>query len=135
MLKRIGIDTAVQAVPFPMFRKLFNAYQTERKDPAMFFRGWGQTLDAPYVWRGTSSCKGIWSVSCYKELDEWNEKAAGIDDPKEQQAAFEKLTDMMKERSVHKIFFQMVDAWGYRKSLELSPRADENLFPWEIHMK
>ena len=135
MLKQIGIETSVQAVPFPMYRKLFTAYQTDRKDPAMFFRGWGQTMDAAYVWRGTSSCAGIWSVSCFKDLDDWNEKAAGIDAPKEQQAAFEKLTDMMKERAVHKVFFQMVDAWGYRKNLELSPRPDENLFPWEIRMK
>lgn len=135
MLKKIGIETSVQAVPFPMFRKLFTAYQTDKKDPAMFFRGWGQTMDSAYVWRGTSSCTGIWSVSCYQDLDAWNEKAAAIDDVTEQQAAFEKMTGMMKEKAVHKIFFQMVDAWGYRKNLGLDPRPDENLYPWEIRLK
>ena len=131
MLQKIMIDTTCQAVPFPMYRKLVTAYQTERKDPAMFFRGWGNYADTPNVWRGTSSCKGIWSVSCFKDLDEWNEKSAAIDDPREQQAAFEKFTDTMKERAALRVFFQLVDAWGYRKGLEFVPRPDETFYVWE----
>ena len=95
----------------------------------------GAYEDTPNVWRGTSSCTGIWSVSCFKDLDEWNEKAAGADDPEEQQAAFEKLTDMMKERAVHKVFFQVTDAWGYQKNLQFIPRSDETLYVWEIRTK
>ena len=45
------------------------------------------------------------------------------------------MTDIMKERAVHKVFFQMVDAWGYRKNIEFFPRPDENLYPWEIRVK
>ncbi|OGL59160.1 MAG: hypothetical protein A3J27_05100 [Candidatus Tectomicrobia bacterium RIFCSPLOWO2_12_FULL_69_37] len=136
MLKRIGIDAAVNAVPFPMYRKLVTAYHTGvQKDPALIFRSWGTHADSPIIWRATTSCKGIWSVTCFKDLDEMNEKAGAIIGPREQQAAFEKLTDTMQERAALGILFRLVDTWGYKKNLRFVPRGDENIFPWEIGVK
>ncbi|MEK6711597.1 MAG: hypothetical protein AABZ64_13560, partial [Nitrospinota bacterium] len=70
-----------------------------------------------------------------KDLDEMTEKAGSIDDPKEQQAAFERFTDTMQERGALGILFRLVDTWGYQKKLQFLPRGDENLYPWEIGVK
>lgn len=136
MLKKIGIEVAVNAVPFPMYRRLITAYQTGvRKDPVMAIRSWGTYGDSPIIWRATTSCTGIWSVTCFKDLDKLNEKAGALNDPEEQQVAFEKFTDAIKEKAALGILFQLVDTWGYRKNIQFTRRGDESLYPWEISFK
>jgi ABC-type transport system substrate-binding protein len=72
---------------------------------------------------------------CFPELDAAIDKAAAASDPEEQQAAFEAVTDMMKELATHKIFFKIHDVIGYNNRLEFTARHDETLFPWEIVVK
>ncbi|MBI2176799.1 MAG: hypothetical protein HYU38_00395, partial [Candidatus Tectomicrobia bacterium] len=85
--------------------------------------------------RGSTSCKGSFSGSCFPDLDEAIEKAAATADPKEQQAAFERVTDLMKEKATHKIMFKIHDIFGFNKRLNFQPRHDEQLQPWEISLK
>ncbi|MFC1491475.1 ABC transporter substrate-binding protein, partial [Nitrospinota bacterium] len=128
MLGKIGIDTKCRAVNWPLYRKLFTAYQYKKEDPVMFFRGWGNSQgDSSNVVRGTSSCKGVWSVACFSELDALNEKAARTSDPKEQQALFESVTEKMKQLAIHKVYFKMVDSYAVRKDLKFVPRHDAML--------
>lgn len=137
MLKKVGIDTACNSQRFPLYKKLHSAYKTGKQEGvAAYYMGFGNGGgESASVLRGTSSCKGPWSGMCFPELDAAIDKAAAASDPKEQQAAFEAVTDLMKELATHKIFFKIHDVIGYSNRLEFTARHDETLFPWEIVVK
>ncbi|MFC1491017.1 ABC transporter substrate-binding protein [Nitrospinota bacterium] len=134
MVKKIGIDMEIRAVDIILYRKLVKSYQKKKpKLPTLVFRSWGNSVgDSTNVGRGTSSCTGVWSVSCFPEFDELNEKAGSTYDPKEQQAAFEKVWAKMKELAMHKILFKNRMAFGLRKTLEFKPRGDDTINVWEM---
>jgi peptide/nickel transport system substrate-binding protein len=137
MLKKIGLEATCNAQRFPLYQKLFEAYKTGKQEGTAayymgFGNGGGETTNAL---RGTSSCEGAWSGMCFADLDAAIDKAAALTDPKAQQAAFEAVTDMMKEKATHKIYFKIHDVMGYSSRLEFTPRHDETLFPWEIVVK
>ncbi|MBI3126799.1 MAG: hypothetical protein HYZ11_04260 [Candidatus Tectomicrobia bacterium] len=137
MLRDIQVQTTCSALAFPLFRKTFTAYQNEqKKGAAMYYMGWGNgSGEAGLVLRGSTSCKGSFSGSCFPDLDGAIEKAATTADPKEQQAAFERVTDLMKEKASHKVMFKIHDIFGFNKRLNFQPRHDEQLQPWEISLK
>ena len=137
MLKKIRIDTTCTPMNFLLYRKTFTAYQAGKQEgAAMYYMGLGGGGGDPAnAFRALVSCKGSWSGSCFPDLDEAIDKAAATEDLKEQQNAFEKVTDMTKEKATHKVFVKIHDIFGYRKNLEFRPRGDETLFPWEIVMK
>jgi peptide/nickel transport system substrate-binding protein len=137
MLKKVGIDATCNSQRFPLFKKLHRAYKSgKRKGAAAYYMGFGNGGgETTLVLRGTSSCDGPWSGMCFPDLDAAIDKAAALTDPKAQQAAFEAVTDMMKEKVTHKIFFKIHDVIGYSARLEFTPRHDETLFPWEIVVK
>ena len=60
---------------------------------------------------------------------------SGYRDPEEQQVAFEKFTDAIKEKAALGILFQLMDTWGYRKNIQFTQRGDESLYPWELSLK
>jgi peptide/nickel transport system substrate-binding protein len=137
MLKKINIAATCRSVTFGVYRQLFTNYKTGKtKGPALVFRGFGNGAGDPaLVARATLTCTGSWSLDCFKDLDEQVEKAAATVDTKQQQIEFEKVTDMIKERALHKLMFKIQDVFGFRKGLEFQPRHDETLYPWEIVVK
>ncbi|MGQ4808153.1 hypothetical protein NKDENANG_01520 [Candidatus Entotheonellaceae bacterium PAL068K] len=137
MLKKINIDATCNSQRFPLFKKLHAAYKSGKKTgAAAYYMGFGNGGgESTLILRGTSSCKGPWSGMCFPDLDAAIEKAAATIDPEEQQAAFEAVTDMMKEKVTHKIFVKIHDVIGYNSRLDFFARHDETLFPWEIVVK
>lgn len=71
---------------------------------------------------------------CFPELDKLIDKANATVDTKEQQAAFEAVTDKMKALATHKIVVKIHDVLGHRSNLKWTPRHDETLLPWEIEV-
>ncbi|MFC1492014.1 ABC transporter substrate-binding protein [Nitrospinota bacterium] len=134
MLKKIGIDVTIKTVVFPVYRRLFRNYQTGKtKGAAMVFRCFGNRSGDPAgVARSTLSCTGAWSLDCFKDLDAQIDKASATVDPKQRQIEYEKVTDMIKKRALHRIFFKLRDIFAYRKGLKFSPRHDETLFAFDI---
>ena len=63
------------------------------------------------------------------------DKAAALEDLKEQQAAFEKVSDTMLELATHKPLYRLHDIFGVNKRIEFTARHDEQLHPWEIVVK
>jgi peptide/nickel transport system substrate-binding protein len=137
MLKKFGIDTTCNSQRFPLYQKLFQAYKTGKQEGvAAYYMGFGNGGgETASVLRGTASCNGAWSGMCFPDLDEAIDKAAALTDPTKQQAAFEAVTDMMKEKVTHKIYVKIHDVLGYNSRLDFTPRHDETLFPWEIVVK
>lgn len=137
MLKKVGVDTTCNSQRFPLFKKLHRAYKSgKQKGVAAYYMGFGNGRgSSTAVLRGTSSCKGPWSGMCYPELDAAIDKAEAEIDPVKQQAAFEAVTDLMKELVTHKIFFKIHDVIGYSSRLDFVARHDETLYPWEIVVK
>jgi peptide/nickel transport system substrate-binding protein len=137
MLKKVGIDTTCNAQRFPLFQKLFEAYKTGKQEGvAAYYMGFGNGGGIPTLTlRGTSACNGAWSGHCFPELDKAIDEAEAMIDPKAQQAAYEAITDWMKEQVTHKIYFKIHDVMGFSKRLDFTPRHDETLFPWEIVVK
>jgi peptide/nickel transport system substrate-binding protein len=137
MLKKVGIDATCNAQRFPLFKKLHRAYKTgKQQGAAAYYMGFGNGGgESALVLRGSSSCKGPWSGMCFPDLDDRIDKAAALTDPQEQQAAFEAITDLMKDKVTHKIYFKIHDVLGYSSRLAFTPRHDETLFPWEIVVK
>ena len=41
----------------------------------------------------------------------------------------------MKERATHKVLVKLYTTFGFRKDLEIRPRHDDNVYPWEIGVK
>ena len=72
------------------------------------------------------------SVNAYIGKNAQINKAASTDDPVKQQAAYEKVTDMIKEKATHKVLFKLHDVFGFNKRLSYEPRHDELVYPWEI---
>lgn len=63
-------------------------------------------------------------------------QAAAAQDPEGQQAAFEKITGMTRDRALLRIlYYRIHDIYAYRKALNFIPRHDEALYPWEISAK
>ncbi len=137
MLKKVGIDATCNSQRFPLFKKLHRAYKAGKKEgAAAYYMGFGNGGgESSLILRGTSTCKGPWSGMCFPDLDQAIEHAAALGDSEAQQAAFEAVTDMMKEKVTHKIFFKIRDVIGYSNRLDFFPRHDETLFPWEIVVK
>lgn len=134
MLKSIRIETTCSAQAFNLFRQNLTAYQSgAKKGAAMYYMGFGSSSGDPaLMMRATTGCKSPWSGACLKEIDEMIERAAGLEDPKAQQAAFEGVTDLMKAKAAHKILFRTHDIYGVSKRVRFQPRHDETLHPWEI---
>jgi len=137
MLKKINIDTQCLPQPFALYRRNFNTYlEGKNKKPAMHFLSFGNAIgDTSFLLRGTTTCKGAWSPQCFNDLDEMINKAAALEDLKEQQLAFEKVSDKMMELATHKPLYRLHDIFGINKRIEFTPRHDEQLHPWEIVVK
>lgn len=137
MLKQIGIDLACKPMNFPLYRKTLTAYQTgKEKGAVMYYMGFGGAAgDSANTLTALVACKGYWSGTCIPDLDAAIDKAYATADPGEQQLAFEKVTDMMKERATHKILVKLYTTFGFQKNLEVRPRHDDNIYPWEIGVK
>ena len=137
MLTKVKINTRCLAQPFALYRRSFNTYVTgKNKTPAMYFLSFGNSSgENSTILRGTTSCRGAWSGACFKELDEAIDKALATEDLKKQQAAFEKVSDMMKELATHKPLYRLHDIFGVNKRIEFTARHDEQLHPWEIVVK
>jgi peptide/nickel transport system substrate-binding protein len=137
MLQKMGIDTRCLPQPFALYRKTFNTYlEGKNKTPAMHFLSFGNSSgDNSIILRGTTTCKGAWSPACYPDLDEMIDKASALEDPKEQQAAFEKVSDAMLELATHKPLYRLHDIFGVNRRIEFTARHDEQLHPWEIVVK
>lgn len=136
MLKGIRIETTCNAQAFNLFRQNLTAYQSgAKKGAAMYYMGFGSSSGDPaLMMRATTSCKGPWSGACIKEIDEAIDRAAGLEDPRAQQATFERATDLMKEKAAHKILFRTYDVYGISKRIQFQPRHDETLHPWETEV-
>lgn len=137
MIKKIGINTTCKSQRFPLFKKQHRAYQAgKKKGAAMYYMGFGNGAgESALVLRGTTGCKGAWSGHCFKDIDEAIDKAAAIGDKKAQDAAFDKVTDMMYEKATHKIVAKIHDVQGFSSNLDFFPRHDETLYAWEIVVK
>lgn len=137
MLQKVGIDARCIPQPFSMFRKTFNTYaEGKNKTPAVYFQSFGNSSgDSSFLLRGTSTCQGAWSGVCNKEFDDAVDKATAIEDPREQQIAFEKVSDMMKDQALFKVLYRLYDIFGVNKRIEFTPRHDEQLHPWTIVVK
>ena len=136
MVKKVGVNATCNSQNFPLFKKSHRAYKAgKKKGAAAYYMGFGNGGgDSSGVLRGTSGCKGAWSGMCFKELDAMIDKANSTIDEKEQQAAFEAVTDKMKELATHKIVVKIHDVLGHRANLKWIPRHDETLLPWEIEV-
>ena len=137
MVKKIGVDLACRAMTYALWAKVRKNYQEGKtKDPAMFSQAYGGAGGDPtMILRATSSCGGHSSNHCFKDLDAAIDKAVATVDLEEQQLAYEKVTDIMKEKAMHKILWKLRDVYASRKRVEFKPRQDETLFPWEIVVK
>ena len=137
MLTKAKINTRCLAQPFALYRRSFNTYvEGKNKTPAMYFLSFGNSSgENSTILRGTTSCRGAWSGACFKKLDEAIDKALATEDLKKQQAAFEKVSDMMKELATHKPLYRLHDIFGVNKRIEFTARHDEQLHPWEIVVK
>ncbi|MFC1491838.1 ABC transporter substrate-binding protein [Nitrospinota bacterium] len=137
MLKKIGIDATCNPMTYPLWSKTYKVYQRgKKKGNIMSFRAWGNPAgDSHLVLSATSTCKGTRSMHCIKELDEAIEKAAATAGVKEQQAAYEKVTNMQKEMGLFRPLYKIHDVYGFRKNIEFRPRHDETINPWDIVVK
>ena len=137
MLKKIGIDTTCKAMAFALYQKTLTAYQTgKEKGAAMFYMGFGGGQGDPYTaLNALVSCEGHWSGTCFPDMDAAIQKAAALADLGEQQTAYEKVTDAMKERATHKVIAKIHDIFAFRRNVDFRPRHDENLYAWEITVK
>jgi peptide/nickel transport system substrate-binding protein len=137
MLQNVGIEARCIPQPFSMFRKTFNTYaEGKNKTPALYFQSFGNSSgDSSFLLRGTSTCQGAWSGVCFKEFDDAVDKATATEDPKEQQLAFEKVSDMMKDQALFKVLYRLHDIFGVNKRIQFTPRHDEQLHPWTIVVK
>ena len=137
MLKKIKIDATCRPMNYSLYSKVRRAHQEKKqKDPAIFLAAFGNSGGDPaLVARAVLGCQGAWSFHCFPDIDEAVNKAAAMSDPKEQHAAFEKVTDMVKEKALLSIFYRTHDIYGYNKALNFVPRHDEALYPWEITVK
>ena len=134
MLGKVGVDATCKAVNFPLYQQLFRAHQSGKETgAAAYYMGFGNPTGYPaFSLRGTTSCGGSWSAVCFKDLEDAIDKALEMADLGDQQAAFDKVTDMMREKATHKIFFRLHDITAYSSRLKYVPRNDERLYPWEI---
>ncbi|MEK6708986.1 MAG: ABC transporter substrate-binding protein [Nitrospinota bacterium] len=137
MLEKIKIQTECRALSWSLYVRTFRNYQSGKsKDPAMYYQGMGGAPGNPTIAMTQTGCEGGFSGACFPDLDEAFAKADNTFDPKEQQAAFEGLTDLMKAKATHKFFFQVDVTYGFRKKgIEFRPRHDELFFSWEVVMK
>lgn len=137
MLKELKIEMKCTAESFPLFVQSFQAYRMGKKKGAgMFLMGFANNPgDTALVLRAVLSCNGFFSGSCYKDLDEAIDKAASIYEPEEQQVAYEKVTDMIKEKAALRILYKLHDVFALSKRLDYRPRHDEMVYPWEIRVK
>ncbi len=103
----------------------------------MYFMGIGNPTGNPYL-GGTNQtgCTGSWSGQCFKDLDDAFNKANTTADPKAQQAAWEGVTDLIKAKATHKIFYSVSVTWAFRKDrMKFNPRQDEMFLAWEVNLK
>ncbi|MBI3024435.1 MAG: hypothetical protein HYY66_01925 [Candidatus Tectomicrobia bacterium] len=137
MLQRAGINAKCEATAYSLWNERFNAYQAgKKKGPAVFMHAFGNgTGDPGQITKALSSCKGFRSPHCFKDLDAQIDKAVATAEPGQQQAEFEKVTAILKDRALFKIYYQTHDVFAYRKSVEFTPRHDEALYVWEASVK
>ncbi|OGL65915.1 MAG: hypothetical protein A3J27_01525 [Candidatus Tectomicrobia bacterium RIFCSPLOWO2_12_FULL_69_37] len=137
MVKKIGIDAPCNPVNFPLYRQTFTAFQTgKRKDPGFYYQGFGNGAgDTSVSLRGMGACKGAWSPHCFKEYDAMVDKAIATADVEEQQAAFEKVSQWMRDNATHKPVTKVHDVFGVNKRVNFIARHDEGLDPWDIAVK
>ena len=137
MVKKIDIDATCRPMNYALYSKVRRAYQEKKqKAPAIFFSAFGNSGGDPaLVTRAVVGCKGAWSYHCFPDIDEAVNKAASVADHEEQHAAFEKIADMVKERTLVSILYRTHDIYAYSKALNFFPRHDEALYPWEITAK
>ncbi len=137
MVGKLGIDVKVKAVNFPLYRKTVISYgKKKQKRAGLVMRSWGNTFhNTTTVVRGTASCYGPWSVICYKDLDDMNEKAGAIQDAAKQQKAFEAVTQKMKDEAAIKVMYKFRQTFGIKKGLQFRPRGDGSLNVWEMVKK
>ncbi|MBI3127047.1 MAG: hypothetical protein HYZ11_05540 [Candidatus Tectomicrobia bacterium] len=138
MLKEIKIDAVCKPMTFALFTREYRAYaQGTKKDPAMYYMGFGNSSGDPgLAMISTSACGGGWSSHCFKDLDDAMYKALGTPGSEAQQAGWERVTDMIKAKATHKIMFQVNDVVAFQKKrIEFRPRYDEIVYAWEIVMK
>jgi ABC-type transport system substrate-binding protein len=137
MVKQIGIDAPCNPVNFPLYRQTFTAFQQgKRKEPGFYYQGFGNGAgDTSVSLRGMGACKGAWSPHCYKEYDAMVDKAIATADVEEQQAAFEKVSQWMRDNATHKPVTKVHDVFGVNKRVNFIARHDEGLDPWDITVK
>ena len=138
MLTKINIQTKCRTLKWSLYRKTIRAHQKgKKKDPLMFYMGIGNPTGNPFLGGSNqTACKGSWSGHCFKDLDAAFDKANTTANPKAQQKEWEKVTDMIKAKATHKIFYNVSVSYAYRKtSVKFQPRHDEVFFAWEAEMK
>lgn len=137
MLKEIKIDAQCNALAFPVYRRTFTAYQQNtQKGPALYIQAFGNGGGyTPVSLRGFAGCGGAWSPHCFKELDDMIDTAIATPDVKEQQAAFEKAQNWMRDNATHLPILKIHEVWGMRKGVKVTPSHNETLNVWEIEVK
>lgn len=133
MLQNTGINARCQAMAYSLWNETYNTYQSgKRKGPVIMMHAFGNgTGDPGQISKALTSCKGFRSAHCFEDLDAQIDKAVATDDPKRQQAEFEKVTRILKDRALFKIYYRTHDVFAYRKNVKFTPRHDETLYVWE----
>ena len=141
-LNAVGIKATCNAQIFPLYKKSHRAYNKGKKKKnkyngvAAFYMGYGNGAGNPgNIARGTGGCKGPWSGTCIKELNDAIDDAALEADPATQHKKFVKVTSLFKKHTAYKVFFKIHDVFGMRSNIQWIPRHDEVLYPWEITKK
>lgn len=129
MLTRVGIKTAVDAVPFSVINT-----RGGKGEFSSVLMGWGaQTAEASSPLRAMIACANKergwgavnWSNYCNPDLDRLLGEAIATVDKEKRSALLRQASDVVaKEVAIVPLYFQAT-TWAARKGIAITPRTDE----------
>ncbi|MFQ5895739.1 MAG: ABC transporter substrate-binding protein [Nitrospinota bacterium] len=131
-LARVGIRVNYTPLAWSAFVRTFRAHRRPGTKPFMVFMGFGNgggISDSLLI--GTVGCGGSWSPFCDKEIDAAIDRAASEADDAKRYKIYSGITDLMKKKATHAIFFRIHDAYGVNKRVRYRFRPDERIYLWE----
>ena len=132
MLTRVGIETAVDAMPFSVI-----ASRGQKGEFGVSMMSWGSTTEGSTPIRQMLACKDAdkgwgavnWGNYCNEEVDALLEKALSTVDTAERKAILEEaITKLMDDVAFVPLYFQG-STWAAKDGITVTPRSDERTAP------
>lgn len=132
MLTRVGIETAVDAMPFSVI-----ASRGQKGEFGVSMMSWGSTTEGSTPIRQMLACKDAdkgwgavnWGNYCNEKVDELLAEAlATVDTDKRRSILEEAITTLMDDTAFVPLYFQG-STWAAADGIEITPRSDERTSP------